>query len=72
MKIKFANTILVCILHIQNQLIMIVPQSKINLFINQWRGASIKELKERLLALNSKSKTASVVAEIKAIKTLML
>ena len=48
-----------------------VAQSKIEAFITEWEKASKPELRARLKSLKTKSKTSSVIAEIKAIQALL-
>jgi len=49
-----------------------ISQSKIEPFIKKWAGAKKSELKNRFKLLKTKPKTSAVIAEITAIKTLLL
>lgn len=48
-----------------------VSQSKVDAFIEQWKGASKSELRARLSTLKTKVNTDSKQAEIKAITFLL-
>jgi hypothetical protein len=47
------------------------PQSKIDAYLKEYKNASKAELRQRLATLKAKSKTAIVIAEIKAIQALL-
>lgn len=49
----------------------IVSQSKVDAFIEQYKGATKAELRANLARLKGRLKTNSVQAEIKAIKALL-
>ena len=48
-----------------------VSQSKVDSFIKNWKLAGKVELRARLSNISKKSKTSSVIAEMKAIKALL-
>ena len=48
-----------------------VSQSKVDEFIKYWKSASKPELRQRIVSLKTKPKTASKEAEEKAIKALL-
>ena len=49
-----------------------VSQSKIDHYLKKWEKAKKQELKNRINQLTTKAKTSEVIAEIKAIRTLLL
>lgn len=48
-----------------------IPQSRIDEFIEKWSPATKAEMKNRLATIKQKVKSTAIQAEIKALKTLL-